>query len=875
MGGRGRADGWSRWVEREPAPEGYTVITPATVRTGEAYPFFEATGRRWSLVSVPLGEAVTVLPRHTLGMDSPTLVWFSDNDRKELYVDGMNTEAYCQATGLSFSLHKGAAVLSKRMSRILRSYRTWEWFDTDRVQIGYLDQTPEEAKVWDGAGLMDRRLLAKMPVPDGLDGSQARAWRRRLLREGRVEFTVQHAGGQDKGHAMVVDRLRDAAGKRVDFLLPRDTKREVTLSDGVFVGINPVHGKDDLRVDIQSFINLNEFWGREQAIDGAQAELRHFEAAVAENRLEDIGLHLGGREAGHGEAWPLQAFWEAGGDIRWSPHLIKAVFDQHLRRLEASAHDKVRLPQPGGRYYVMPAGVGQRGGLTVAVGRGMVQIDATHATAWVNDEDWLSLSGQRTEDYGDGIASILGGADNDDGLWLSPFTDAQDGAKKFLIWRSPNQVGEYVVLMPTDTSHIPLWQGGEVWPARDSAWLPTRADRQQVQYLGMVDHERTGGMGQGESYTPEAMARVQAVLEKNQGGLELYCNATMRHVAMYGGLPAVAPARLEDVVDSKKTGADVSAVKQWCYDDTRAALARGDRIPRRLLGRLARERGRAEGTLEPPPVTTTEGDYHWLDIFDLAWKGHIKQVQAVRDRFMAEARLPEALLQSVEHDPEALAAGSRFNQLYAATVKRLQREEFGVSQREMMVEVQREVELQMNRYTAETRRALLIQWEFDREWRRLSGKRGNGGMGMADYDAAVAQASATVARLSDKAVAVEVQTRLTQQAVRQLEKVQKRGISSEALEEVRQTMERYLSQWSDERQRAVLRGAMVSVMVNERRKPGGDANGVWLMGAVQADGTRVAGIANNTIAALGEIGVMGLELSDIVMAALAEINPEK
>lgn len=874
MGGRGSSSGWKTVTRRAGVmkiPEGYTVITAETVRAEETYPFFEASGRRWSVVSVPLEGEVRIHPSHRLGMEEPTLVWFSDNDRKELYVDGMTTQAFCGAVGLEFSLHKGAAVLSKRMSRILRPYRSGGWFDEGEVQVGYLAQSPRAAKVWDGAGLIDRRMLAKLPVPEGLDREQARLWRRRLMQEGRVEFTIQHAGGQDKGHAIVVDNLRDDAGKAVDFLLPQDTKQEVTLSDGVFVGINPVHGKDDFRLDIQSFINLSHFFGQEQVVDGARAELNLFEAAVATNQLEEIGMQLGGREAGEGQAWPLQAFREAGGDIRWSPHLIKAVFDQHLRRLEASAKDKVRLPQAGGRYYVMPAGVGRRGGLDLVIARGEVHVDPNHATAWVNDTDWLSLSGERMEDYGDGIAAILGGADNDDGLWLAPFEDVsvegegegqtEKAARRFLVWRSPNNLGEYVVLKPTPNSHVPKWHGVEMWHKRDGSLLPERADRQQVQYLDMVDHEQVGNMGQGEAYSVEAMRGVQETLAKNQGGLELYCNTLLRHVAMYGGVPAIAPARLEDVVDSKKTGADVSRVKQWCYRDTDGALARGDRVPRRLLSRLARERGRDALALDPPPVLTSERDNHWLDRFDRAWKGHIRQAEQVRDRLMAEAFPPDQLFVAIAEDPESLAAGAKFNQLYAVTVKRLQKKEFRGRQKDMNEKVGQEVERELGDYSLEGWRQLLVKWEFEKAWRKMAQTHGNGGMDEEAYAEAAQTAREMVEILDDMAVTVEVGERLRKQIARRVERDGKRGLSKEALEEVRETMEQFLAQWGEAGQKAVLRGAMASVFLSDRHKVGSDADGVWLMGKVQADGTRAAGIANKTIEALGEIDVFGQSMT--------------
>jgi hypothetical protein len=91
----------------------------------------------------------------------------------------------------------------------------------------------------------------------------------------RVEFTVMTPKGQDKGHAIVADDLRDENGRPVDFLLPQDTKKEVRLdpstgsgqSGRTFVGLSFVHGHNDMRLDIQSLINLHPFFQEEQLLD--------------------------------------------------------------------------------------------------------------------------------------------------------------------------------------------------------------------------------------------------------------------------------------------------------------------------------------------------------------------------------------------------------------------------------------------------------------------------------------------------------------------------------------------------------------------------------------------------------------------------------
>lgn len=236
----------------------------------------------------------------------------------------------------------------------------------------------------------------------------------------------------------------------------------------------------------------------------------------------------------------------------------------------------------------------------------------------------------------------------------------------------------------------------------------------------------------------------------------------------------------------------------------------------------------------------------------------------MRDRLMAEALPPDKLFAAVALDPESLAAGARFNQLYAVTVKRLQKKEFGGRRKDIKdinERVGQAVELEMSRLPLEARRLLLVKWEFEKAWREVAQERGNGGMDEDAYAETVKVARETVDRLDDMAVTVEVRGRLTKQVARRVEQEQKRGLSKEALGEVRETMEQFLAQWGEEGQKAVLRGAIASVFLSERRKVGTDADGVWMMGKMQADGTRVAGIANQTIEALGEIGVTGT-LSD-------------
>ena len=93
---------------------------------------------------------------------------------------------------------------------------------------------------------------------------------------------------------------------------------------------------------------------------------------------------------------------------------------------------------------------------------------------------------------------MWGGADQDDALWVYPFVD-YDGSQQILAWRSPNQLGEYVLLRPTEDSHIHEWEtidSTSTFPLADSRDLPPRIDTLQVNYQQLVDPDTAGGLGE-------------------------------------------------------------------------------------------------------------------------------------------------------------------------------------------------------------------------------------------------------------------------------------------------------------------------------------------------------------------------------------------
>lgn len=662
MGGRGSSSGV---VTRPPALDlgklTYNVISHDTPLRGATYPFLAQTGRAWHVLTRPVDEPAAYHPAHTFGLATPTLRWVSANSVTDVYVDGINTEQFLQATGLELHLDKGAYVLSKRLSRIMRPYLVSGHFEAADVQVAYLNLDEKEARVWDGAGLISRQMLHKISRPDGLNPAQQARLLRELESIRRVEFTLVTANGQDKGHAIVVDDLE------VDFLLPQDTKGEARLTNGqTFVGINFVHGRDHMRLDIQSLINLYPFFNETQLLGWLRDEGELFVQSIESGTVAEMMGRLDNHTTlADITGWHVREYLVSGGHPTWFGSHVKSLMNQHLERLNDSTLEKLRLPIPGGRYYVMPAGVGQPAGLSLSVPRGHIHIDKKHGTAWVNDEDWLALP---DSPQGEGIAGILGGADNDDALWLYPFTD-HDGHPKVLAWRSPNQVGEYVLLKPTAESYSLAWTTAAseaiTYPAGDSRRLAPRIDHTNPVYLSLIDPATTGGLGEGQRYNVEIMDTAIERARINQGALGMYCNSLMVNKALYGRLPVNPPAPLEDIIDSSvKTGADLSQVIVWNYQNSGEILRSGIPIPAILHGRLSYDRRHPAR----PPVSS---QYHWLDKTIQGVKAHIVYVQTRRDEMVKATMPPRELFDSAFEDPETIRMGAGLNQAYARTIKRL------------------------------------------------------------------------------------------------------------------------------------------------------------------------------------------------------------
>ena len=884
----------------------YNYVSSEELPAGADHAFFSDTGRGFTIITYSTEDdpqELGLLPEHTFGADKPAARWVSDGQVNDVYLNGMTTEEFLDASGLEFDLGKGGYVLSKRMSRALRDYYVQTFFEDNEVRIHYLPEDKRRDANWDGAGLISRKMLMKMklgPLEQEIAKLERLEYRNRdneaklkklkgrhkkltreLSKAKRIEYTIQSAKGQDKGHAIVADELLDDEGNEVDFIcLDSDTKSQVRLTNGKkWVGINFVHGHDHMRLDIQSLIHKQEFFDIDILEGYVQEEakllIQSLTSGNAARSMERIDQNETIEDV---QNWALREFVACGGDIRWSYHLTKMVANQHLKRLNHTTLEKLRIPMPGGRFYVMPTAVGQRAGVDVSVGRGEIKIDPEYDTAWVNDEDWLEMQDSPT---GAGLASIWGGGDNDDALWIVPFTD-YDEERKILAWRSPNQLGEYAVLRPTaDSPDLVLETIEEnqpiVYPELDSRDLPLRTDfRPETE--SQIDPDSAKGIGKGEEYSVDVMEQVFERARVNAGVVGLYCNALMLHKALFGTIPDDAPAPLEDVIDGAvKTGTELAVIREWCLRHTRQILEMGVPIPKVLQDRLAYDRNRPPDELVPPAIDTQPGDLHWMDLLTSSIAEDIKIIKAERDEMMAQTAPPARLMDAVFFEDmenpdisfDTLEAGAKFNQAYGFVNRLINKEkEWNNEDDAALHQSLREEILGM---TGQERGWRLRQLLYEKTFKQVAA-RTDGILTDHDNKEAIRLADQQLERLiRQNRVESELHKRL--QYKRQFAlKEAKRQWNDADHERVREHMLRHLDRHHPNTHKAIVRGAMVSTYMNDKR--GSDA-AVWVPGTQTQDG-RLPGIAETTIEALREIGLLNEidETDDGVITYPSAINEE-
>lgn len=586
----------------------------------------------------------------------------------ECFAFGLPTADFLAQVGLDVSLERGTAVVSKRLARLFSPYRFWSLYQADEVNIVHSERL--DSNLWDGCGLMSRAFFERftMHALVNVPEQPHERYRRELQKAQRFEITLMHADGQEKGDVIVVDEM-PAFAEGADFLFPAgSTKTEVLFTKGIFVGIKqPRKAKTHMRLDIQSLINHHAFFGNERLLRWLEQDSAAFLTSIQNGERDYLLQRLLGVDSADSlfklRDWWLGDYFISGGKAMWFGGIVQALGRQRLRVLAMQTQGKYRFPIPGLRLYIMPAAVGG-----CEVGHGEVQVDLARASVFVNDDDWL--------DY---IVSVLGGCDGDDAVWCFPFTDLVDEidplagevsqTRKLLIWRSPNQAGEWITLRPSADSDVVESD----WPLLDSTKLSPRIDtvtdiafgslpvpervhrptqlaiqtlpqlRQMAKRLGLRGYSK---LRKGElitkivrtenAYTVGKMTPAIAQAQQNVGVLGTYVNVLMVCQAIFGRIPRTLPAPLEDVIDgSVKDGRDLTAVKMWCERAVGQLVRQHHPVPDALVGRV---QGLTKATLK-------RAESHWLNDLLAAARDHLDEVQQAVDALTLQCCPPKTIFE--------------------------------------------------------------------------------------------------------------------------------------------------------------------------------------------------------------------------------------
>ncbi|MEM8860218.1 MAG: hypothetical protein AAGD96_17970 [Chloroflexota bacterium] len=577
-----------------------------------------------------------------------------DSGVLRFHAEGMGDQALMEKLGIQISMEKGAFVASKRLVRMMRPFRYWAMHASTDIVIGRnVNANPD---LWDGAGQISAKYVKELAYAKHLDLTQKQ--RRRLAKAKRVEITVMGPFGQEKAHCLVVDDLMgEVEGAKVEcdlVLPPNSTKTEVKFCDPfgtVFVGVVPVKGKRSMRIDIQSLINLggpNGFFQPAQLLawlrmegefvlqglnDGHhnKAMLNRIANAETDEELENI-LN-----------WHVPQFLAAGGQPAWFAGIIRSIARRYSEKLYQKVSKKFRFPIPGGRLYIFPAEVGSK-----TVAEGECELDFDTGSIWVNDSDFLSYIGR-----------VAGGCDHDDAFWVFPFVD-HDGERKVLAWRSPNQLGEYIVLKPSADSDEIQWEtalGNIAWPTMDSRLLPPRIDGIKTTYLDLIQEDE---FGEDRLYDYGLIQKAIVQSRSNAGVLGAMCNLLMVARAINPNwTPREMPARLEEIIDaSVKTGADLTSVMEWIQAMV-TKLAANCAIPKVLLPRIEASLSEAEARqvkLDPN---------NWVQLLTDGALDYLAEFQSEVDAIAAVAMPPVTVLQAGQ---AYLEIGERVRAQYGSIV---------------------------------------------------------------------------------------------------------------------------------------------------------------------------------------------------------------
>jgi hypothetical protein len=413
-----------------------------------------------------------------------------------------------------------------------------------------------DEKVYDGPCVVSTRLVAKCLRKLGVKGDKAR----RFMKAKKLVLRVDvPGGGMVKALAYVVPHSLMPAD--VDLYTHEvNVKKEVKNGDGWAVMLDVKRSHRKPKTNTMCSDNFSGSLFKEPVMkflfdSWMQTTLMDLRDSVPLEAKEDL-------DESHEETWEEHlnsiylmrrraalALTHTGLTPRHSKTTLEQVLAAKCRNVLSDYGDRISLPIPCARYLpVISRSMAwllnsKRNRMVEDMPSGKILYLPDYDVCVVSDHDWV----KNMENHG--------GNDGDDDFFVLYRTDSITGEKKVVVYRMPNDKGEYAVYDPYVETDCPEsevsvnWARRKIrWPKADLASLPP-----QVSTLDREYAEAPKAPCPHASYTKEfAVSQVMRYLDDVSAGASMNVVMLMNHTGYTHDEPLLP---MEKIIDTAVQGA--------------------------------------------------------------------------------------------------------------------------------------------------------------------------------------------------------------------------------------------------------------------------------------------------------------------------------
>lgn len=482
----------------------------------------------------------------------------------------ISKDDFCDRLGIKIK-SKNLFKTSKYLSRIFRPVKYAGFYKDLNVHCNKLPEL--QNKTTDGISLISLTLAKNLGWINAEEGKSA-------------QFTMFSNEGLVKGHCVVSSSIGYDA-----VIYEHNIKNEVKfMKDCTYISIEPVKLSNSVKMDIQSLLNLWGLFGDEQYFSWAKKGIDNYKDDLVSGRLTEMlddFENITPREY-EKESWTLKkAIWHKI-DYTQFPGLMRIGWQMFRKSILHYAERKgtpvFRIPVPSAYRGYIRCDIREHnseGNFSSSVPSGSVHLDK-YGNVWLSKDD------------ADLYLSILGGADMDDSVVIIPVED-----NKAVIYRNPNQYGEYLILNLTHDPEIIINEVNTLVGSvpQKKCIEEINSDARNVFTNNPLINKFLNELVQESEYldfTQTNLLRTYSKISTNSANIGVVANAEMirssigiNHPAKQKKLAKLFPWNLERVIDAVvKDGVNCSEDLFAVESMYQHIIENGFELPQTLIKRL-------------------------------------------------------------------------------------------------------------------------------------------------------------------------------------------------------------------------------------------------------------------------------------------------